>query len=170
MSSFLARMCATIETHGGDVDCFAGDALLVVFPVLPGGNGAPPCSEKGEELMDPSAGPALSMGAAVLSAKKCAIAICRELNGYRPTEAQPPLGIHAALAAGAVFATECGEQWFCSCMISGFIMLLHVNELPSVTHECDASVHHSRQAAPRLLEWRRSLQGGRCKSSERQCS
>ena len=170
MSSFLARMCATIETHGGDVDCFAGDALLVVFPVLPGGNGAPPCSERDEELMDPSAGPALSMGAAVLSAKKCAIAICRELNGYRPTEAQPPLGIHAALAAGAVFVTECGEQWLCSCMISGFIMLLHVDELPSVTYECDASVRHSRQAAPRLLEWRRSLQGGRCKSSERQCS
>ena len=167
MSSFLARMCATIETHGGDVDCFAGDALLVVFPVLPGGNGAPPCSEKGEELMDPFAGPALSMGAAVLSAKKCAIAICRELNGYRPTEAQPPLGIHAALAAGAVFATECGEQWSCSCMISCRSMSML---LPSVTHECDTSFHHSRQAAPRLLEWRRSLQGGRCRSSERQCS
>ena len=113
MSSFLARMCATIETHGGDVDCFAGDALLVVFPVLPGGDDAPRTrSGRGEAattttMMVPSTS-APSIGAAVQSAVKCAMAICRELNGYRRTEAHPPLGIHAALAAGAVFATECG--------------------------------------------------------------
>ena len=31
MSGFLARMCKIIQEHGGDIDCFAGDALLVEF-------------------------------------------------------------------------------------------------------------------------------------------
>ena len=103
MSNFFARMCATIEAHGGDVDCFAGDALLIIFPVS--------SSSENDDIAiadDGSAAPTL--GAAVGSAVKCAIAICQALNGYSPSESHPSLGIHCALSAGTVFAVECGES------------------------------------------------------------
>ena len=45
------------------------------------------------------------------SAVACATAICRELNGFLgASENHPPLGIHAALSAGTVYAVECGKD------------------------------------------------------------
>ena len=171
MSGFLARMCKIIQEHGGDIDCFAGDALLVEFSrsqhhqsVVTASNGAHDGGKVGRVSMsdDSDSGLHLSKNSgnfgstgkflteirndvirssssftrmvgvnslpqvkrdtscwedcgieicdAVTSAVACATAICRELNGFRASENHPPLGIHAALSAGTVYAVECGKD------------------------------------------------------------
>ena len=241
MSSFLARMSDIIASHDGDIDCFAGDALLVVFSVqeagvaqslcdLGGGSGGGGVMQRlrlrgrstvGEESLTSSSGEleertatgqaqkmlggrirvvrrtlsdlnlrltkqwkgrsgsssvssvsscelanystrsssidslssvaessdASSIGglgpdrkkravakrsasvmrglgqgprqddtaetsllaAAVSSAISCAVAISQELNGFQASPQDPPLSIHAGLAAGEIYAIECGE-------------------------------------------------------------
>ena len=171
MSRFLARMCKIIHEHGGDIDCFAGDALLVAFshksqhpPSVTGSSehdgeiGRKLSDESGSESLlpnemsrslrssrtsslkekvndifpsslsllgslrtasrSPQVRPGMSfwedsgieISDAVMSAVACATAICRELNGFRASENHPPLGIHAALSAGTVYAVECGKD------------------------------------------------------------
>ena len=159
MSRFLARMCKIIHEHGGDIDCFAGDALLVAFSqpnekAINGGDGVD--GEVGRDMEPDDAGlhnppstpqtmrsqkplndvtlsdvsrsswrrsrkvrpsrisfgddHGLMMRESVTSAVACAMAICRELNGFRASENHPPLGIHASLSAGTVHAVECGKD------------------------------------------------------------
>lgn len=186
MSSFLARMCAIIAKFGGDIDCFAGDALIVVFPADPtdalsnstrnyrtglsGHNslaksrtrsvlssaglparrgssipsiapqrhdvistGIGEVASKGhslQKLRSSSSGASLGpltvhaggskmsrqgsvirpqMDEAIDYAISCAMSISRELNGFQASKDDPPLGIHSALAAGLIYAVECGE-------------------------------------------------------------
>ena len=164
MSRFLATMCKIIQEHGGDIDCFAGDALLVAFSSPrqnTATNGSAQDMEVGGDSLDqqedmrlrkagtvsrsffseffdtlpyevsmkrlwrsaqvnlvhPEADNtssrgdhALMMSDATTSAVACATAICRELNGFQASENHPPLGIHAAISAGTVYAVECGKD------------------------------------------------------------
>ena len=101
MSAFLARMCSIIQSHGGDIDCFAGDALLVVF------SGA---SSTGE---DDGGGVTAAhahhpLASDVQAAVTCALDVSNQLNGYQPSAEHPALGIHAGLSCGTIFAVECG--------------------------------------------------------------
>lgn len=81
---------------GGDIDCFAGDALLVVFDLEKSGG---PHQQRVR----------VTLQEAVSAAVECAIAISKELNGYEASPGYPALSIHAALAAGSLFAVECGK-------------------------------------------------------------
>ena len=93
MSGFLARMCSIIQSHGGDIDCFAGDALLVVFSGVPTGA---------------TAAHAHPLASDVQAAVTCALDVSNQLNGYQPSAEHPALGIHAGLSCGTIFAVECG--------------------------------------------------------------
>jgi class 3 adenylate cyclase len=110
VSKFLATMSEIIERHHGDIDCFAGDALLVVFSEVSvrlsvdhglsrrnnyGGGGG---KDRG------------FLRAAVRLALNCMIDICAELNGVMISPNSPSLNIHGALAAGNLHAVECGRS------------------------------------------------------------
>ena len=102
MSAFLARMCRIIQSHGGDIDCFAGDALLVVFSGV---------SSTGE---DDQAAHAHPLASDVQAAVTCALDVSNQLNGYQPSAEHPALGIHAGLSCGTIYAVECGACARCS--------------------------------------------------------
>jgi len=129
VSKFLATMSDIIESHGGDIDCFAGDALLVVFsesakvtgrrlsdlmPILcrdrsssrsrsGGGNGT-----DADYDYDDIKNHSLSLRTSVRLALNCMKDICAELNGVTISPNSPSLNIHGALAAGTLYAVECG--------------------------------------------------------------
>lgn len=84
MSSFFAVMIELIAAHDGDVDCFAGDAVLVVFQDT--GN--------------------VGISEAVHRALSCAKAVHVRLDGFRHEPEDPPLSLHSALAAGEAGGRE----------------------------------------------------------------
>lgn len=104
LSAFFETMISIIASHHGDIDCFAGDAVLVVFepreddgsddaggaPAIPGtmddGDGVP--------------GSVVAMRGAVRQALSCALAVHQQLDGFRNEPQDPPLGLHSAIAAG----------------------------------------------------------------------
>ena len=110
-------MSDVIASYNGDIDCFAGDALLVVFSCdVPTSEGQRPSSPSGEENGGPWDGNTL--GAAIQQAFNCMTDICRELNGVKISPGSPALSIHGALAAGTLYAVECGTCLVPSCITS----------------------------------------------------
>ncbi len=108
IGQFLAKMCKIIQAHGGDVDCFAGDALLVVFPA--GCPGATASGERGGGSRSIGSTPVVvNIAKAVASAVECATCISKELNGFQASPNHPTLGIHAALSAGHIMHVEGGK-------------------------------------------------------------
>lgn len=109
LSSFFAAMLEEIAGYRGDVDCFAGDAVLVAFYpergdagenadytdyvpsewALPGSRQEPGSAELHEALQ-----------AAVRRALECAMAVHARMDGFRHEPDDPPLRVHSALAAG----------------------------------------------------------------------
>jgi class 3 adenylate cyclase len=86
LSAFFAIMMKLIQEHQGDVDCFAGDAVLVVFePPITSGYGG----DGDGALRD-----------ATHRGLMCAQAIHFSLDGFRNDPEDPPLSMHSALAAG----------------------------------------------------------------------
>ena len=54
VSKYLAIMCDVIASYNGDIDCFAGDALLVVFSSgVPTSDGQQPKSPTSWRRADP---------------------------------------------------------------------------------------------------------------------
>mmetsp|Transcript_1921 Transcript_1921/g.5619 ORF Transcript_1921/g.5619 Transcript_1921/m.5619 type:complete len:1277 (-) Transcript_1921:1740-5570(-) len=121
VSKFLALLCNIVQTHSGDIDCFAGDSLLIVFTSdspgssLPQVEGTPAVQVRSAHLQPYSSGDTAStsspgeqlgasLGKAVDRAVHCLNAICDYLNGYRFSNDSPPLMIHAALSAGRIYA------------------------------------------------------------------
>ena len=110
-------MSDVIASYNGDIDCFAGDALLVVFSSeVPASEGQQPKSPSGVEKGGPWDGNTL--GAATQQALSCMTDICRELNGVQISPGSPALSIHGALAAGTLYAVECGTCLITCCMTS----------------------------------------------------
>lgn len=85
LSAFFSAITRLTGAMGGDVDCFAGDALLVVFERLPEEEGA-----DGEPHLLHAAQRALA----------CARTIHQRLDGFRYGPGDPPLRLHSALSVG----------------------------------------------------------------------
>ena len=118
VSNYLAAMSDVIESYNGDIDCFAGDALLVVFP-----SEVPTCEGQQPKLpsgVEKGSGPwdGNALGAAIQQALNCMTDICRELNGVKISPGSPALSIHGALAAGTLCAVECGTCLVTCCITS----------------------------------------------------
>lgn len=113
LSFFFTRMCAIIDEHGGDIDCFAGDALVVVFSCRPQQTSKDKmCSEataSDKQVQPPNDVNNCGLNRQVSSALRCITCISKDLNGFQPSSEYPPLGIHAALAAGKLLSVVCGE-------------------------------------------------------------
>jgi class 3 adenylate cyclase len=87
LSAFFARITQVTASFSGDVDCFAGDALLVLFEPLP--------QSGGRKL-----GPEQRLRSAADRALACARAVHQHLDGFQHEPGDPPLRIHSALAVG----------------------------------------------------------------------
>ena len=110
-------MSDIIASYNGDIDCFAGDALLVVFSSgAQSSEGQHPKLPSGVEKGGPLDGNTL--GAAIQQALSCMTDICRELNGVKISPGSPALSIHGALAAGTLYAVECGTCRITFCITS----------------------------------------------------
>uniref|UniRef100_A0A061QVT6 Guanylyl cyclase n=1 Tax=Tetraselmis sp. GSL018 TaxID=582737 RepID=A0A061QVT6_9CHLO len=112
LSGFFARTCEIIFSYGGDIDCFAGDALLILFPSTIAVH-----KKRLDKLLLPRDSRNSSGGASVLNsnliepatrALQCAFAVSRELNEYEVSPGLPRLTIHAAMACGDIYSVECG--------------------------------------------------------------
>lgn len=97
LSSFFAVMMELIYSHDGDVDCFAGDAVLVVFePKVSSDEGAVAAGGGGgaAEAATPPLAEALQR------ALECTKAVHERLDGFRKAAGDFPLRLHSGLAAG----------------------------------------------------------------------
>ena len=115
LSTFFSIMIDLVNDYDGDVDCFAGDAVLIVFEPIDGleltdGGGPGPAADvpgsaggtitpaaEGEE---PGPEASVCLRGAVNRAVACAQAIHAHLDGFRNEVEDPPLRMHSALAAG----------------------------------------------------------------------
>jgi class 3 adenylate cyclase len=106
VSKFLSTMCEIIERHHGDIDCFADDALLIVFSEASARKSSLylKARDSGSDVED------CMMRSSVELALNCVTDICVQLNGLTISPNSPSLKIHGALAAGALFALECGRK------------------------------------------------------------
>ena len=108
-------MSDVIASYNGDIDCFAGDALLVVFSSgVPASEGQQPKPTSGVEKGAHWDGNTL--GEATQQALSCMTDICRELNGVQISPGSPALSIHGALGAGTLYAVECGTRLITCCV------------------------------------------------------
>lgn len=97
ISEFFSQMTVIIDSFGGDIDCFAGDALLVLF-----------CSEDGEACGASSAsstdrhcqGRVRRLARAAARAFDCACDIHTQLDNFRLQPDDPQLRVHSGIAAG----------------------------------------------------------------------
>lgn len=89
ISSMFARMTSIIRTFQGDVDCFAGDAVLVLFETQQSGRRVSSCKACDD------------LRSAAQHAVNCAKEVHQQINGFQVRGDDPPLTIHCALAAGA---------------------------------------------------------------------
>ena len=110
-------MSDVIASYNGDIDCFAGDALLVVF------SSEEPTSEDQLQPKPPSglenggSWDGNILGEATQQALRCMTDICGKLNGVNISPGSPALSIHGALAAGTLYAVECGTCLIPACCI-----------------------------------------------------
>eukprot|EP00873_Tetraselmis_striata_P026005 jgi/Tetstr1/446269/TSEL_033813.t1 len=86
ISAFFSVMLPLIVKFRGDVDCFAGDAVLVVFE-----------SEAGRTAE-------CGLSEAACRALMCTQALHARLDGFQHEPEDPPLRVHSALAAGGELA------------------------------------------------------------------
>uniref|UniRef100_A0A061SKC5 Guanylyl cyclase n=1 Tax=Tetraselmis sp. GSL018 TaxID=582737 RepID=A0A061SKC5_9CHLO len=94
VSSLFAAMTRIVRSHQGEIDCFAGDAFLVVF------------EDTGREPSDLPGGfetQASQLNTVICQAVSCIEHIAREMKRTRAC-----LSIHGALAAGTLFSVEAG--------------------------------------------------------------
>lgn len=101
IGELFEKLTVVIEFFGGDIDCFAGDAVLVVFPVqtdlLPG---------RADKAADNRRA---ATAAATLQALRCAEVVENRLSGFQKAPGDPPLTVHSALAVGTIHSVICGE-------------------------------------------------------------
>jgi class 3 adenylate cyclase len=106
ISAFFALMMRLIIQFEGDVDCFAGDAVLVVFEAkddrFPRKSGECPSQGGSHVLSESTASQCGDVGLeeAMRRALECAMAVHSRLDGFRYEPEDPPLRMHSALAAG----------------------------------------------------------------------
>ena len=105
LSSFFSIMIDTVNDYEGDVDCFAGDAVLIVFESYGSETSAAavPGQVHHDSLHEPGSAWDRAAGllqATVNRAVACAKAIHTRLDGFRNEAEDPPLRMHSALAAG----------------------------------------------------------------------
>ena len=122
LSTFFSIMIDLVNDYNGDVDCFAGDAVLIVFePIdgseltdggaavlhatadLPGSVGGTTTHAAELEKEEPGPEAPECLRAPVNRAVACAQAIHAHLDGFRNEVEDPPLRMHSALAAGEKF-------------------------------------------------------------------
>ena len=122
LSTFFSIMIDLVNDYNGDVDCFAGDAVLIVFePIdgseltdggaavlhatadLPGSVGGTTTHAAELEKEEPGPEAPGCLRAPVNRAVACAQAIHAHLDGFRNEVEDPPLRMHSALAAGEKF-------------------------------------------------------------------
>ena len=115
ISRFFAVMMELIVSFQGDVDCFAGDAVLIVFEprrkdadpsLLPHDGAEADCGFIQPGVVsefEPRCGTSQQLlEATVRRALECAKAIHAELEGFRDDPQDHPLSMHSGLAAGAL--------------------------------------------------------------------
>eukprot|EP00873_Tetraselmis_striata_P044541 jgi/Tetstr1/464805/TSEL_009544.t1 len=108
LSAFFGKMTELTTQFGGDVDCFAGDALSVVFEC--GSSGASTPTDENKPSFDPRHGSHEENTLHSASrAFLCAREIHHQLHGFRNEPDDPPLLIHSALAVGDLHYIECGS-------------------------------------------------------------
>lgn len=103
-----------LEQYGGDIDCFAGDAVLVVFQERAGSG-----KKTGNTLAD-----------AVRQALECARAVVRSLPGFRASPGDTPLQIHAGLSAGELHSVICSKYYTPLSRAGRYPSLVKTNTFP----------------------------------------
>jgi len=149
LSAFFSVMIDTIARYEGDVDCFAGDAVLIVFvprsaPVEDGN-----CQEGLQE--------------AVRRALECAKKIHDRLDGFRQEADDPPLSMHSALASGDLTCVECGGE--IAKRSEAFVLGPALSEIATALNEAKSSEIALAPSAVHFLgahcraegEWRQAL-------------
>eukprot|EP00873_Tetraselmis_striata_P033056 jgi/Tetstr1/453320/TSEL_040311.t1 len=86
ISAFFSVLLPLIVKFRGDVDCFAGDAVLVVFEAQAGRTAECGLSEAARRALE------------------CTQALHFRLDGFQHEPEDPPLRVHSALAAGGELA------------------------------------------------------------------
>jgi len=97
MNAFLTQMISIIDAFGGDVIKFAGDALLVVFPLDEAGLGRP--------------GTFASMREATIKAAACACRLNQSMHQYKAFEDEMltyTLSLHIGVGCGTLTALHLG--------------------------------------------------------------
>ena len=129
LNSYFGRMVALIYASGGDVLKFAGDALLVMWPVLD--------QPELYQLPKHVRGGLTDLGVATARACQCALAMQEKLDNY---EASPGifLRLHTGVGAGNVYGLHVGgvsERW--EFLIAGYpILQIASAEGESKSGEC----------------------------------
>ncbi len=86
LNALFGGVLACVQAHGGDVLKFAGDAVLVAWPLAEGASGE----------------------AEACAAAACALALLR-LRASSPAAGEPPLSLHIALHAGELCEMHVGN-------------------------------------------------------------
>jgi class 3 adenylate cyclase len=104
IAELFEKLTVVIEYFGGDIDCFAGDAVLVVFPVSSTDRLS---SLRGDDAVAASKREATA--AAARQALRCAEVVEGRLSGFQKAPDDPPLTVHSALAVGTIHSVICGK-------------------------------------------------------------
>jgi class 3 adenylate cyclase len=86
-----------LGAFGGDIDCFAGDAVLVVFSPLMMAAGT-----------GDGGGDGVSLRESTRRAVECAHVAIATLSNFQSTPEDPPLQVHCGVASGDLRSGICG--------------------------------------------------------------
>ena len=128
MGNFFSELTGILDSFGGEIDCFAGDAVLVVFQERV------TCSTNGSAQAPQQFRAVSPLYEATMRALICAEAVTLRLSGYKTSPEDPPLLIHSALACGRVFSGICGEPWeihvvACCCSMLGIFCFVCTGQI-----------------------------------------
>eukprot|EP00873_Tetraselmis_striata_P020689 jgi/Tetstr1/440953/TSEL_029222.t1 len=139
ISAFFSLMLPVIVKFRGDVDCFAGDAVLVVFESQAGRTAECGLSEAAHRALE------------------CTQALHVRLDGFQHEPEDPPLRVHSALAAGELMCIECGGELAQRC--EAFLLGLPLLEIAPALTESSAGQIVLAPSVSHLLSSHTSVSG-----------
>jgi len=149
-SRFLTALVGVIEEHGGDVDAFAGDALIALFQ--------PQCPPKTEHNAPSTDGLAL----AVVQAIRCAERAQKLDYSYKLGFETLPVTLHAAVSAGSLWSLT--ADGILSSRTEAFTVGHALSELSTALGKATSSEIVAAPSAWELItrQWQGEPMGGGC--------